>query len=141
MKKKRRKGERQIHINIRVLKVLVDQLMSDEVESKQLVFTKKKIINMRNWVWSIFFSNLTKKKKIFHNDHSHIVTPLLVRLHRKLHRSCSQPCFYALTINFYLKLLDFKWLLESMNISILLSFIKLRHSRFKTELVFWLVRI
>lgn len=48
MKKKRRKGERQIHINIRVLKVLVDQLMSDEVESKQLVFTKKKFINMRN---------------------------------------------------------------------------------------------
>lgn len=43
-KKKKRKRERQIHINIRVLKVLVDQLMSDEVESKQLVFTKKKLL-------------------------------------------------------------------------------------------------
>lgn len=30
-----------------MLKVLVGQLMSDEVQSKQLVF-KKKIINMRN---------------------------------------------------------------------------------------------
>lgn len=44
MKKKRRKGERQIHINIRVLKVLVGQSMSDEVENKQLVFTKKNLL-------------------------------------------------------------------------------------------------
>lgn len=46
--KKKRKRARQIHVNIRVLKVLVGQSMSDEVESKQLVFTKKKFIDMRN---------------------------------------------------------------------------------------------
>lgn len=40
----KKKREKQIHINIRVLKVLVGQSMSDEVESKQLVLTKKNVL-------------------------------------------------------------------------------------------------